>query len=108
MTKYREGISEEDLAFTKDALLKSNALNYETLQALQGMLSKINKFNLPLDYVKKEEDVLRNMTLEQHQEIAQKYLNPDEMIYVVVGDAETLMEPLSELGLGEPELVELK
>ncbi len=60
------------------------------------------------DYVKKEEDVLRNMTLEKHKELAQKYLNPDEMIYVVVGDAETQMEPLSELGLGEPELLDLK
>jgi zinc protease len=108
MAKYRDGISDDDLAFTKDALLKSNALNYETLRALQGMLSEINRFGLDLDYVKKEEDVLRKMTLEQHHELAQKYLNPDEMIYVVVGDAETQMKPLSEVGLGEPVLVEVK
>ena len=70
MTKYKEGISEEDLKFTKDALLKSNALNYETLYALDGMLASINRFNLPADYVKKEEDLLRNMTVEEHMKIA--------------------------------------
>ncbi len=108
MNKYREGIPEEDLAFTKDAMLKSNALNYETLYALQGMLDEIISFDLPKDYVKKEEDVLRNMTLEQHKALAQKYINPDKMIYVVVGDAATQLKPLSEIGLGEPVLVEVK
>ena len=31
MMKYREGISQDDLNFTKDALIKSNALRFETL-----------------------------------------------------------------------------
>lgn len=105
MKKYREGIPEEELKFTKDALLKSNALNYETLNALDGMLRIINKYNLPKDYVKQEENLLRNMTLEQHKGLAQKFINPDEMIYVVVGDAATQLKPLSELGMGDVELI---
>lgn len=48
------------------------------------------------------------MTLEQHKELAQKFINPDAMIFVVAGDAESQMKPLSEVGLGEPVLVEVR
>ncbi|MCH7755989.1 insulinase family protein, partial [candidate division KSB1 bacterium] len=37
LTKYRQGISAEDLAFTKNALIKSNARRFETLGALMSM-----------------------------------------------------------------------
>lgn len=108
MEKYREGISEDDLKFTKDALLKSNARNYETLRALDGMLRTINRYNLPVDYVKKEEAMLQGMTVDLHMDIAKKLIKPDEMIYLVVGDATTQMKPLSELGLGDAKLIEVK
>lgn len=107
MAKYREGISMEDLEFTKNALLKSNALNYETLRALQSMLGDINEFDLPADYIEKEQDILRNMTLEQHKELCQKYIRPEEMIYVIVGDASTQMKPLEKIGFGKPEMISI-
>jgi zinc protease len=106
MNKYREGISEEDLAFTKDALLKSNARQFESLWSLLGMLENISTYDLPFDYVSRQQEVTRSMTLEQHQELAQEYIQPQHMYYVVVGDASTQFEPLKSLGLGDPVLVE--
>lgn len=106
MTRYREGISEEDLTFTKNALLKSNARRFETLGALMGMLNQIATYNLPFDYIKQQEAVVKNMTLEQHKALARKYIVPDKMIYLVVGDAATQLEPLRELGLGDPILLD--
>ena len=106
MNKYREGISEEDLAFTKDALLKSNARQFESMWSLQRMLEEISMYDLPFDYVTRQQDVTRSMTLEQHRELAQKYIQPQHMYYVVVGDAATQLEPLKSLGLGDPILVE--
>lgn len=106
MNKYREGISEEDLVFTKDALLKSNARQYESLYSLQGMLEDISMYNLPFDYLTKQQEVTGSMTLEQHRELAQKYIQPGQMYYVVVGDAATQLEPLKSLGIGDPVLVE--
>ena len=41
-----------------------------------------------------------------HNQLAQKYINPDRMIYLVVGDAETQLDKLRELGLGEPILLD--
>jgi len=106
MNKYREGISEEDMLFTKDALLKSNALQYESLWSLQGMLESISNYNLPFDYITKQQEVTGAMTLEEHQALAQKYIQPQNMYYVVVGDAATQLEPLKSLGFGDPVLVE--
>lgn len=104
--KYREGIAEEDLQFTKDALIKSNALNFETLRALHGMLTEISTYNLPFDYVKAEEKTINSMTVDSHKQLAQKLIKPDQLYYVVVGDAATQMESLKNIGLGDPVLIE--
>jgi len=102
LTKYRQGISADDLTFTQNALIKSNARNFETLGALMSMLDTIAKYNLPTNYIKQREKIARDMTQETHKQLAEKYMIPDSMIYLVVGDAETQLEPLKELGLGDP------
>jgi zinc protease len=106
MLKYREGIAPEDLKFTKDALVKSNARNFETLGSLLGMLNSIATFNRPFDYIKQREEFVKNLTPEQHKELAQKYINPNQMIYLVVGDGAKQMKLLEKLGLGRPTLIE--
>jgi len=105
MTKYRQGISADDLTFTKSAMIQSNARRFETLGALLGMLNRIAVYDLPPDYVKQQEKIIRDMTLERHKALAQKYIRPDKMIYLVVGDAKTQMQPLAKLGLGTPTLL---
>jgi zinc protease len=105
MEKYRTGISEDDLQFIKNCMIRSNALRFETNEALANMLSYIGKYGFSDDYVKKEEDVIRNMTIAEHKAIAEKYINPGRMIYVVVGDAATQMKQLEKIGFGKPVLV---
>jgi zinc protease len=46
------------------------------------------------------------MTPESHKALAQKFLQPDNMYYVVVGDAETQLPALEKIGLGKPILFE--
>jgi zinc protease len=104
MEEYREGIPEEDLVFTKNALIKSNAREFETLRSLISMLENISIYGMPKDYVKWEEDIVRNMTLDQHKQLAITYINPGKMYYVIAGDAATQMEALAEVGFGEPAL----
>lgn len=105
MENYRQGISQDDLQFTKNALIKSNSRRFETINSLLTMLSAISKYNLPVDYIIKEEDVVRNMTAERIKLLAQQYINPDQMFYVVAGDAATQLKPLSKIGFGEPVLL---
>ncbi len=106
ITKYREGISEEDLQFTKDALIKSNALRFETIGALRGMLSQIAKYNLPYDFIKSQENQIKEMSQAELKNLAQKYLHPDKMIYLIAGDKATQMESLKQLGFGDPVLLD--
>jgi zinc protease len=102
MRKYREGISEDELQFIKDCMIRSNALRFETNEAMVSMLTYIGKYGFSDDWVKKEEDVIRNMTVGEHKAIAGKYFNPDRMYYVVVGDAATQMKLLEKAGFGKP------
>lgn len=104
--KYREGITEEELQFIKNSMIRSNALRFETNEALADMLSYIGKYGFSDDWVRKEEDVIRNMTVEDHKAITQKYFDPGRMYYVVVGDAATQMKQLEKVGFGKPVLLE--
>ena len=54
------------------------------------------------NYIRQREKIVQDMSRETHKQLAEKYMVPDKMIYLVVGDAETQLEPLKELGLGEP------
>ncbi len=105
IAKYREGITPEDLEFTKNALIKSNARRFETQGSLLGMLQEMSAYDLPADYIEKEEEVIRNMTLEQHRKLAQKYLDESKMAYLVVGDAATQFEQFKEMGFDEVKLI---
>jgi zinc protease len=107
ITKYREGIPAEDLDFTKGALVQSNALRFETLGALRAMLNDMATYGWPADYIRRQEQTVRTMTLEQHMALAQRFIQPDRLIYLVVGDAATQLEPLRALGLGEPILLDV-
>ena len=102
LEKFREGVTDEELAFTKSALIRGTARRFETLGALIEMLRAIGTYSLPFDYVQAEEQVVQDMTLERHQELARMYINPQQMIYLFVGDTETQVERLEELGLSVP------
>jgi zinc protease len=105
MEDYRNGISGEELSKTRNYLIKSYALNFETLGALTGMLGEISLYGLPKDYVRMEQESIRNLTVDQHKALAQKYINPDKMYYVISGDAATQAASLKKLGFGDPVIV---
>lgn len=103
---YQTGYNEEDLDVTKNTLLKKNALAFETLNDKMSILQNISTYQLPMDYVKKHEQVIENMSLEEAKNYIGKYINPNRMIYVVIGDAKTQAPRLKEVGLGEPVMLD--
>lgn len=104
--KYIEKISEEDLDHVKSSLLKSNAGKYETLTQLKTMLQPVVLYDLPLDYIKQREAIVQQMTPEKHAKISQKFIRPDQLIYLIVGDKATQFDKLKDLGLGDPILLD--
>jgi zinc protease len=105
MEKYRKNIPQEYIDFTKSSLLKNNALRFETLGNLLSMLNTMTSFNLPVDFIKQEESFIKGLTVERQLELANKYIDPAKMYYVVVGDAKTQLDDLEKVGLGKPVLV---
>jgi len=69
------------------------------------MLQNISRFGWADDYAKGREAIVRDMTVEKIQELADAYLNPDKMFWLVVGDAKTQMKRLEKLGYGKPVLI---
>ena len=105
LAEYPSTFSEKDLETTKSFLLKSNARRFETMGAKLSMLEKMSEYGWDADYVKEREDIVKNMTVERISELAEKYANPEKMVWLVVGDAKTQMDRLEALGFGEPILI---
>ncbi|WP_207496975.1 M16 family metallopeptidase [Aridibaculum aurantiacum] len=101
LQEYGNTFTEKDLETTKSFLIKSNARAFETANAKLNMLGNISKYGWKYDYVKEREQVVENMTVDQVKKLAQKYLDPNKMIWLVVGDAKTQLPRLKDLGFGE-------
>ena len=102
---YPKTFSEKDLETTKGFLIKSNARAFETARAKLNMLSNIANYGWDENYMKEREAIVNNMTTQEIKALAQKYANPEQMIWFVVGDAETQLERMKELGYGDPILL---
>lgn len=101
LKNYQPEFNEQDLAVTKGYFLKSNARRFETPNAKLNVLKNMSEYGLPADYVQQRASALEVLTLEDIKALAQQYIQPDNMIYLIVGDAATQLERLNALGLGE-------
>ena len=108
LNNYGKNYSQDDLEVSKSFLIKSNARAFETARAKLGMLQNIASYNLPVDYAKQREAIVKAMTVEDIKALSDKYLDPTKMIYLVVGDAKTQMQKLKQLGFGTPILINSK
>ncbi|WP_282043122.1 M16 family metallopeptidase [Winogradskyella flava] len=102
---YGENYSKEDLNVTKGFTIKSTARAFETLGAKLNMLSNISNYGLADDYAKQREAIVKNMTIEDVKVLIEEYVKPNQMIYLIVGDAATQLEKLENLGFGKPVLL---
>jgi zinc protease len=105
ITDYPKNYSEKDLATTKGFLIKSNARRFETMGAKLNMLQSMSAYGFSSDYIKDREKIVNEMTIEEIQKLSRKYVNPNKMIWLFVGDAESQLDRLNELGFGKPILL---
>ena len=105
LENYGKGFSDGDLATTQGFLVKSNARAFETAGAKLNLLDNISSYGWKPDYVKQREQIVKAMTVAQIKDLSGRYLDPNKMIWLVVGDAKTQLPRLKELGFGEPVLI---
>lgn len=105
LDNYGKNYNENDLEVTKGFMIKSNARAFETLRAKLNMINNISNFNFDDDYAKQREEIVKAMTVNDVKALANKYLDTDQMIWLVVGDAKTQLNKLENLGFGKPILL---
>ncbi len=99
---YKQTYGENDLAVTKNMIIKGNFRRFETLNQLLGMLNNISRYNRAPNYIEQQQDFVQTVKLESILNIIKKHLDEQQMIYMVVGDAETQLAGIKDLGYGKP------
>lgn len=105
LTDYPATFSEDDLTNTKSYFIKSAARQFETSSAKLSMLENISQYGWGADYVKQRQGLVQDMTVAQISRLATKYADPNAMIWLVVGDAQSQLSRLEQLGFGKPVLL---
>jgi zinc protease len=100
----QNGPTADEVAFMKNAIGQGDALRYETGPQKAQFIRRILDYNLPANYAEMQAKILKNMTPEQMHTLAQKYLNPDKMNILLVGDKAKILEGVKKLGYDIVEL----
>jgi zinc protease len=91
----------EELAKVKDQKTLTLPGRWETNTAVLGDIVKIERFSFPQDYWNTFAGKVRALDLAEVAAAADKYLRPDRLIWVVVGDRAKIETGIRELHLGE-------
>ena len=95
---YENSFSENEVELTKNKILKGNTRAYESLGAQLGILRQMSKYDRAEDYLDKNQEELINMTLQDYKSIINKYMDEEDLTYLVVGDKATQFEEVKKLG----------
>ena len=81
-----EPVSEKEIADAKSYLTGVFPIRLETQEGLVDQLVQIKMFSLPENYLEIYRNQIQAVTIPQIQEVAIKYVRPDEAALVIVGD----------------------
>ena len=94
----KDGITTDELAFTRNAIGQRDARNYETPRQKVSFLSRILVYDLADDFVDRQNEILATIAAADLNAVAAQHLRMDDMIIVVVGDAAVVQPELEALG----------
>ncbi len=80
------GITAEELKNAKDYLNGSFPLELDSTRKLASLLTSMQYFDLPRDFLESREQLISAVTLEQANAVAKRLLAPERLIVYVVGN----------------------
>lgn len=99
------GVTGEELEFTKKSMGQSDARKYEAAFQKAGFLSRILDYNLPASYTKDQNAVLAQLKTNDVNALAARYIpDPSKVNIVLVGDKAKVWDKLQKLGYDMVEL----
>ncbi|HYR28453.1 MAG TPA: pitrilysin family protein [Thermoanaerobaculia bacterium] len=100
LRRIRTGdIEDRELDDTKSYLIGVFPALVQTAYDVSSRLVDMELYGLPQDYFDKYRENIANVTREEITRVAQKYLDPDRLLIVIVGNAREIRDPLGTLGL---------
>ena len=103
----RERVSEIELIDAKAYLTGSFPLTIETPNAIAMQIMNVLFYGLPIEQLQTFRDRVNAVTVDDIQRVAQKYLHPDQLSVVLVGNASAFASQLTGIGFGQYETVAL-
>ena len=100
-----DGVTKEELEFTRNSMGQSDARKYEAAFQKAGFLGRILEYDLPSTYTKEQNTILSKLNANDINKLATRYL-PDvnKMNIVLVGDKSKIWTKLQRFGY---EMIEL-
>ena len=99
-----QGVTEDELTAVRESNTVGLPVTYSTARAMAGALVEMVLHDLPDDNVDRVRAGYEKLTAEDLNSAAVEYLRPEEAVVVVVGDADSLREPLAKTGVGPVEV----
>ncbi|RME34948.1 MAG: insulinase family protein [Thermoflexia bacterium] len=83
-----ERVPPKELADSQAFLVGSLPLRLETNEGVATAILDMERYNLGLDYLQRYGDLIREITPERIQAVAQRWLNPDAYVLALAGPPE--------------------
>lgn len=100
LRRIRTGdIEERELEDTKNYLAGVFPATVQSSSDIAGRILDMELYGLPHDYFDRYRENITAVSAEDIARVAQKYIEPDRALIVIVGNAAQIREPLSTLGL---------
>ena len=97
--KIREGkVTEEELKFAQDSYINKYIFGFTTPAQIVNQLMNLEFNDRPPDMLKNYLANIRAVTRDDVLRVARKYLNPDDLTIVVVGNYNDFEAPLDDFG----------
>lgn len=87
-----EKVSEQELNDAKNFLTGVFPIRAETQEGLTNLIVSQKLYNLPEDYLQTYRDKINEITLEDIERVAKKYITPEKVVVIIVGDAKNILE----------------
>jgi zinc protease len=95
-----ERVPEDELRRAKNYVALGFPQNFETVASTAGMMVELALYDLPPDTFERFIAEVMAVTAEDVERVARKYLDPDRVAIVVVGDRATIESAIRALDLG--------
>jgi len=92
--------TEVELARAKDNILNSFLFRYDTRDKVLAERERLEFYGYPADYLETYKAALEKVTLPDLTAAAKKYIHPDKLAVLVVGNGSEIKPGLDELNLG--------